>query len=112
MLTRRNLFFLTILLTVMFYMMPRYEAEAMDPISMAVIAPIAIQGAKMMMPHVIRSFGNMSRVFIRASAHLVEFFLLPVGLFETTFLAYWRWRYGLRHMLTGAIAPFKFCGWM
>jgi len=112
MLTRKTLLFLTVLLAVIFYMTPRYEAEAIDPVTMAILAPIAIQAAKIMAPHVIRALGNMSRVFIRASAHLVEFFLLPIGLVESTILCRWRFRHGLMHMWTGLCGPFKFCGWM
>ena len=110
--SKKNLLILTLLLTVTFYMMPQQKAEAIDPVTMAILAPIAIQGAKILAPYVIKAIGNMGKLFLRASGNLLETFLLPVGIIECTILAPWLFGRGCMHVFQGICGPLKFCGWM
>lgn len=110
--SRKNLLILTLLFTVTFYMLPQQEAQAIDPVTMAILAPIAMQAAKAVAPYVFKALGNMGALFLRASVHLLETMLLPVGLFECTLLARWLFVPGVKHLWKGICGPFKFCGWM
>ncbi len=110
--TRRNLLICTLLLTVAFYMVPRYEAQAFDPVTIAIVAPIAIQAAKIVAPYVIRGLGNMGVHLLKSFRPLLETLLLPCGLIEVTLLAPWLWRPGFKHIGIGLLGPVKFCGYM
>ncbi len=108
MFSRRTIFLITLMLAVTFYISPRYEAEAMDPVTMAILMPIAIQAAKVMTPYIVKAVVNMTVAFAKASVHLLEMLLLPVGLIEVTLLCFWLFKPGIRHLIVGFCAPFKF----
>ncbi len=110
--TRRNLLICTLLLSVVFYMVPRYEAEAVDPVTLAIVAPIALQTAKIIAPYIFQAVGNMGTHLLKSCKPLLETLLLPCGLVEATLLAPWRWRAGFKHMWQGLLGPVKFCGYM
>ncbi len=110
--TRKNLLLCTLLLTIVFYMVPRHEAEAMDPVSIAILAPIAVSAAKVVAPYIIRGLGNMGVHMLKSCKPLLETLLLPCGLIEVTLLAPWRWRPGFKHIGMGLLGPLKFCGYM
>lgn len=112
MFSRKSLLIMALLLAVTFYMTPRYEAEAMDPVTIAILAPIAIQVAKVVAPYIFKGLANMGVFMLKAGKPLLETFLLPCGIFELTLLAPWRWRPGLIHIGQGILGPFKFCGYM
>lgn len=111
MMSYRKWMILTVLLAVMFYMVPQQEAEAFEPISMIVLAPVAIQAAKVLAPYVVKMAANMSKVVLRVGIHTFETILLPVGLIECTLLAPWFFRNGAKHMWVGICGPFKACFW-
>lgn len=101
--------FLILALLFVLFTIPAPKAEAMEPVSIAMLAaPIAIPIAKAMIPYVIKGgtnfFGGMADVFV----DMAGIFLLPVGLIESTFLApFGFFTDGMRNMGKGIIAPFK-----
>ena len=108
---RKYALILTTVLMLFAFFYPQPEAKAMDPVTIAVLAPIAIQVAKTMMPYVVRGLINMGRMGLKAGKELISILRLPLGLIQTLFLFPWGRNFssGLRNMGHGAIAPFKFC---
>ena len=97
---------LTVMMFAFFY--PQPEARAMDPVTIAVLAPIAIQVAKAMMPYVIRGMINMGRMGMKAGREMLSILRLPLGLVQVIFLWPWGRNFssGLRNIGHGAVAPF------
>ena len=107
--TRRFLLILCIALTCTFYFKPQPKAEAFDPVTLAILTPLAIQGAKILAPYVIRGLKNAAVVGLRSAKYFLKFFLVPVGLVECIIMP-WRISAGLSHMGQGFIGLFCFVG--
>ena len=101
--------FVTSALIFILFSVPAPKAEAMEPISIAMIAaPIVIPIAKAMVPYIVKGgvnfFGGLVEVFVDMSG----IFLLPIGLAESTFGApFGLFPSGMKHMGNGCLAPFK-----
>ena len=107
--TRRFLLILTIVLIGTFYFTPQPKAEAFDPVTLAILTPLAIQGAKILAPYVIRGLKNVALVGVRSAKYFIKFFLVPFGLIECIIMP-WRISTGLAHMGQGFIGLFCFVG--
>lgn len=107
--TRRFLLILCIVLIGTFYFSPQPKAEAFDPVTLAILTPLAIQGAKILAPYVIRGLKNVAVVGLRSAKYFLKFFLVPVGLVECIIMP-WRISSGLSHMGQGFIGLFCFAG--
>ncbi len=84
---------------------PANEAEAMEPISLAMMAiPIALPIVKALLPYVIQGAVNMGGALFETGMELFNIFLLPIGLLETTVGAYWWFDAGVSHLIDGALA--------
>ena len=106
---RRFLLILTIALIGAFYGAPQPKAEAFDPVTLAILTPLAIQGAKILAPYVIRGLKNMAVVGLRSAKYFVRFFLVPFGLIECIIMP-WRISSGLAHIGQGFVGLFCFVG--
>ena len=107
--TRRFLLILTIACMATFYFAPQPKAQAFDPVTLAILTPLAIQGAKILAPYVIRGLKNMAVVGLRSAKYLVKIFLIPFGLVECIIMP-WRISTGLSHLGQGFIGLFCFVG--
>ena len=107
--TRRFLLILTIALAATFYFAPQQKAEAFDPVTLAILTPLAIQGAKILAPYVIRGLKNVALVGVRSAKYFVKFFLVPVGLVECI-ITPWRISTGISHIGQGFLGLFCFAG--
>lgn len=88
-------------------MMPR--AEAMDPVTIAILTPIAIKGAQVAAPYVLRGLMSGARHMVSMGYDLVNFFRLPLGVLQVTAgIPFGQLGNGVRNMVAGGIAPFKF----
>ena len=110
--TKRYLLTVTILLAVCFYFGPQPEVKAIDPVTIAILAPIAIQGAKILAPYVIRGFGHFLKALVNIGKHFIGFFRIPIGLFQCTLLAPFggQFMYGLANLGAGSVEFLKFLG--
>ena len=100
-LIRRYSIVLTLMVALFAFMAPQPEAKAMDPVTIAILAPIAIQVGKAMMPYIIKGLTNMGRMGLNV-------FRLPLGILQLTLLAPFGAFYsGLQNTVIGFIAPFK-----
>lgn len=107
-LLRRYSLLLTVMAVMFAFFVPRYEARAMDPVTIAILAPIAIQVGKAMMPYLIKAISNMGRMGLKAGVEIINIFRLPLGIIQLTLLAPFGMFYsGLQNTVIGFIAPFK-----
>ena len=81
---------------------PMPEAEALDPITLAILAPIAVKAAEKSAPYIYRSVYNAGRCLFRMGKDVCRMFLVPYGL---GYMCFGSFRRGLVYVIRGAIAP-------
>ncbi len=97
----RRALFLMLLLSAFFL---SHEAEAIDPVTIAVLTPIAIKGAETAAPYVLRGLVSGGRHLVGMAGHAAEVFLIPWGVGRTVALDVGG---GLGNIVQGLTAPFK-----
>ena len=107
MMFRRHFFALLLVIT-LFAPGMKSEAYAMDPVTIAILAPVAIKTAEVMMPYVIRGVKNAGIHLMKMGLDLVGILKLPLGLLQTTLGApIGMFDSGLQNMLAGLTAPLQ-----
>ncbi|MBO7329647.1 MAG: hypothetical protein J6W00_12855 [Lentisphaeria bacterium] len=100
-----------VILAVCCYMFafPPPKAKAIDPITMAILAPVALEVANAARPYVIRGIVNAGKGFFKIGKATFEMLYLPWGFLELTFgLPFKKARRGIVHVVRGGvIAPAK-----
>ena len=84
------------------------RARAMDPVTMAVFAPLALKAASIAMPYVMRGMQSGAVHSVKIGYDMVAIFRLPLGVGQT--LLGWPFGYfekGIKNTVVGAVAPFK-----
>ncbi|MDR0933168.1 MAG: hypothetical protein LBM70_09155 [Victivallales bacterium] len=85
------------------------ETEAMDPVTIAILTPIAIKGAQIAAPYVMRGLMSGGRHMASMGYDLVNFFRLPLGVIQSTLgIPLGQFTNGLRNAVAGSSAMFKF----
>ena len=80
------------------------DAEAIDPVTIAILAPIALQAAEAARPYVIRGMINFGKGLLKVGRASLDLFFIPYGLFKMTFLAPWgEFRSGVIYTMRGGI---------
>ena len=99
----------TLLVALFAFFYPQQEAQAMDPVTIAILAPIAIQVAKTMMPYIIKGLVNMGKMGLKMGKEMINIMRLPLGVVQTFILFPFGscFSSGIRNMGYGIIAPFK-----
>ena len=83
-------------------------AKAADPISMAVLAPAALQAAQAATPLVVRVVKNTASGLFQIGKDVLQIFYLPYGLGKMTFgFPFGGFRSGVVYTFKGCIAPCK-----
>lgn len=86
-------------------LIPMHRAKAIDPVTIAILAPIALQLANAARPYVIRGLVNLGKGVIRVGKDVVELIFLPYGLLKMTLGApFGGFRSGLVYTIRGGIA--------
>lgn len=86
-------------------LIPVHQAKAIDPVTIAILAPIALQLANAARPYVIRGLINLGKGVIRVGKDVVELVFLPYGLLKMTLGApFGGFRSGLVYTIRGGIA--------
>ena len=86
--------------------MPR--ARAMDPITIAILAPVAVKAAQIAAPYVMRGLQCGAIQMVKVGRDVVDIFRLPVGLVQAGFgwpMGYFKT--GCANIAHGFLAPFK-----
>ena len=100
-----------LLLVLLCFAVPRAmpRVEAMDPVTIAILTPIAIKGAQIAAPYVMRGLMSGAQHMVSMGYDLVNFFRLPLGVLQVTVgIPFGQLGNGVRNMVAGGIAPFKF----
>ncbi|MCI5779514.1 MAG: hypothetical protein MR051_06850 [Lentisphaeria bacterium] len=80
------------------------KVRAMDPITMAILAPVAVKVAEAAKPYVIRAAVGTGRGMLKIGKDAFEILYLPYGLGEMTIGApFKRFRRGLVHVVRGGV---------
>lgn len=107
-LSRKNMFArqIKILFLVLALMLiPVHQAKAIDPITIAILAPVALQLANAARPYVIQGLLNLGKGLIRVGKDMIELVFLPYGILKMTFGApFGGFRSGLIYTIRGGIA--------
>lgn len=105
---RRN-FLILILVAGLFTPFGTAKVRAMDPVTIAVLAPVAIKAAEVMMPYVIQGLKNAGVHLMKMGLDLAGILKLPLGLIQATLGApLGLFSSGLKNVLDGVLAPFQF----
>ena len=100
---RRQIKILFLILALM--LIPLHQARAIDPVTIAILAPVALQLANAARPYVVRGLINLGKGVIRVGKDVVELVFLPYGLLKMTVGApFGGFRSGLVYTIRGGIA--------
>jgi len=87
------------------------KAEAIEPVTMALFAPLALKAASIALPYIMRGINCGGVHMLKMGLDMVDIFRLPVGLFQTTFgIPLGLWDNGVSNLCQGLMAPLKL-GW-
>lgn len=97
---------LVILFTVTLVFAPAPRAEAIDPVTIAILAPVALKVAQRASPYIIRSLQAGGMHMITMGKHLVQVFLLPIGVLQSTVgMPLGMFGNGIQNIVRGSTAP-------
>ena len=92
-----------------FFLNSAPEARAIDPVTIAILTPIAIKAAQVAAPYVYRALANMGKASLRIFPDLLGIFKLPIGIGMMVF----GWPFqgvavrGAVYTIQGVCAPFQ-----
>ncbi len=98
------------LLLALFIFAPGFapKAEAIDPVTIAILTPIAIKGAQIAAPYVIRGLMSGGAHMLEMGVEIINIFRLPLGILQCTIgLPFQQLHGGVSNLARGAVAPFK-----
>lgn len=82
--------------------------HAMDPVTIAVLAPVAVKAAQVALPYVVRGLQCGGAQLIKMGLDVANILRLPVGLLQSTLGApIGFFDLGISNMCQGGLAPFK-----
>ncbi|MCI7643342.1 MAG: hypothetical protein MST10_03160 [Lentisphaeria bacterium] len=84
------------------------EAQAFDPVTIAILTPVALKVAAAMRPYVMEGLRTGTRHMISMGKDMFELFLLPWGALQATVgLPFGGLGPGIKNVVRGFVAPFK-----
>jgi hypothetical protein len=105
---KKKFLLLTIILSMTFMLCPFQKAKAIDPVTIAILAPIALKAAQVASPYVLKGLKNFGKGLLLCGKDLIEVLRLPLGCIQSTLgLPFGALPSGIRNMVLGTIAPFK-----
>ncbi len=104
----KKTFILLILICLAFTLFPAPEAQAMDPVLISMLAPVAMKAAEVASPYVLKGLAGGAKQMLVIGKDLLGVMWLPLGFFQVTFLApFGQLGNGIKNLIKGTIAPFK-----
>ena len=101
----RRFFIITALAAVMSAASPQARGE---PVTMIILAPLALKAANMASPHIIEWMTNSGAQLLTIGRDIVDIFCLPLGVIQCTAGApFGLFSNGLGNIGAGCAAPFK-----
>jgi len=105
---KRKFLLLTIMCSMFFMLVPVQKTKAIDPVTIAVLAPVAIKVAQIAQPYVVKGLINFGKGLLGCGKDLIEIFRLPLGFIQATLgLPFGGLSHGIRNIFMGCVAPFK-----
>ena len=105
---RRN-FLILLLVAGLFMPFGAAKVQAMDPVTIAILAPVAIKAAEVMMPYVIQGLKNAGVHLMKMGLDIAGILKLPLGFVQATLGApLGLFSDGLKNVIDGVLAPFQF----
>ena len=100
----RNIRILFLAITLLFVVPPE-KVHAFDPVTLAILAPVALQLAEAARPYIVKGLINFGKGLVKAGTCMLQLFYFPYGLFKMTFLfPYGEFQSGLVYVFRGGIA--------
>jgi hypothetical protein len=104
----RKILLLIILTGMAYTFFPAPEAKAMDPVTIALLTPVAIAAAQKAQPYLVRGFKGGLKGFMDMGVDLIDVMRLPLGVLQVTLGApFGFFKDGVRNIVLGSVAPFK-----
>lgn len=104
---KKTLLLMTVLIAI-FMVFPVHTAHAIDPVTIAILAPIAIEAAQIAAPYVLRGLKAGGGHMIKMGKDVIEIFCLPLGVIQSTLgMPFGQLGPGIRNIAVGFVAPFK-----
>ena len=97
-----------LLLTASLLLLCPQPARAIDPVTIAILAPIALKVAQAASPYVLRAAKNTGTGLVKMGKDVLELVYLPYGLGKMSFgYPFGGFRSGVVYTIKGCIAPCK-----
>ena len=86
-----------------------FKVQAIDPVTMMILAPVAVKAAEVARPYVVKSVIGTGRGLIKVGRDAFHLLYLPLGILEMTIGApFKKFRSGMVHVVRGGvIAPVR-----
>lgn len=86
-----------------------FKVQAIDPVTMMILAPVAVKAAEVARPYVVKSVIGTGRGLIKVGRDAFHLLYLPLGILEMTVGApFKKFRTGMVHVVRGGvIAPVR-----
>ena len=85
------------------------KLEAMDPVTIAILAPVAVKSAQVMMPYVVQGLKNAGGQLMKMGLDLAGILKLPLGIVQATLGApIGMFGDGMKNVVDGVLAPLQF----
>ena len=105
---KKKFLLLTIILSMSFMLFPVQKTKAIDPVTIAILAPIAIKAAQIASPYVLKGLKNYGKGLLLCGKDLIEVLRLPLGFIQSTLgIPFGAFSSGVRNIALGFIAPFR-----
>jgi hypothetical protein len=105
---KKKFLLLTIVIGMCFMLFPAPKAKAMDPVTIAILAPIALKAAEIARPYVTRGLINFGKGLLLCGKDLIGVCRLPLGFIQATIgIPFGGLSPGIKNIVLGSIAPFQ-----
>ena len=104
----KRFFKIFLLVAILFTLFPAQNVQAIDPVTIAILAPIALRAAEAAKPYLIRAGLNTGRCLLKMGEDTLQILRLPFGLLQMSIGApFGGFRNGMVNVIKGFIAPGK-----
>lgn len=80
----------------------------MEPVTIALLAPIAMKAAEKAQPYVLRGLKNGGSGMLTVGKDIIDIFRLPLGFLQGTLgMPFGYFKDGVKNVVLGSVAPFK-----
>lgn len=102
----RKLFFIFLIGGALVAPFTSREVKAMDPVTIAILAPVAVKCAEIAAPYVWRGVQNGGRHLLKMGENIFDLFRLPVGILQATLGSpFSMFSSGMKNIVSGTLAP-------